>query len=131
METIKVMTADNVRTELRDMLRVETKSRSIRKIQGDFYTRFQKVISDLRRQSDEALKNRDIQQYMIIKEQLSNTEMDFKAFFEKRFEKIAMLSLYDIDQDLLSRLTQEEKAAIAEYKSVSEKYSRILQEGEI
>ncbi len=131
MEALKVMTADNVRTELRDMLRVEVKSRSIRKIPGDFYTRFQKVVSDLRRQSDEALENKDIQQYMIIKEQLANTEMDFKAFFERRFEKIAMLSLYDIDQDLLSRLTQEEKASIAEYRSVSEKYSRILQEGEI
>jgi len=131
MEAMKILTADKVRTELRDLFRVESKSMSLAKVRDDFYSRYQGIISDLRRECDEMLANNDIRQYVLLKEQLTNAEMDFRAFFERRFGKIASMSPYTLSQEMLMRMTQEEKAAYTEYRSVTEKYSRMLTEGKI
>ena len=59
---------------------------------------------------------------MSLKERKSKFEKNFRMFFQRRWEKIAALSQYDIDQDDLSVLSSYEKAAILEFRAVFGKY---------
>ena len=59
---------------------------------------------------------------MGLKEQKSEFKKNFRMFFQRRWEKIASLAQYDIDQELLMVLSSYEKAAALEFKTVYNKF---------
>ena len=122
MEEIKVLTRDNVASKLRELLRMEVKSKKIRKLPAGFYDSFRKVAVSFDSEAEDALERQDITAYIKLKEQKLELEKDFKMFFQRRWEKIAALAQYEIDQDDLTVLSSYEKASILEFKAVYGKY---------
>ncbi len=122
---------DKFTEELKSMLRVETKSRKIKKLDHGFYKGLVEVLTSLRFEADGYLRSSDITNYIKINERIKNIESDFKAFFEKRFEKIAVLSIYDIGLDLIELLTPEERDFLTKlHVGMQDEFNRILQKTE-
>lgn len=122
---------DRIRTELKDILRVETKTKALKKLPVGFYHRINETVAWLKRKSQETLSQNNLNEYVQLQGQLIDLERDFRSFFELRHGKIAALSVYDLDQESLSRLSQEEKAAYADHRALSEKHLKQQLEGEI
>ena len=122
---------DKFTEELKSMLRVETKSRKIKKLDHGFYKGLVEVLTSLRFEADGYLHSNDITNYIKVNERIKNIESDFKAFFEKRFEKIAVLSIYDIGLDLIELLTPEERDFLTKlHVGMQDEFNRILQKTE-
>jgi len=122
---------DKFTEELKSMLRVETKSRKIKKLDHSFYKGMVEVLTSLRFEADSYLHSNDITNYIKVNERIKNIESDFKAFFEKRFEKIAVLSIYDIGLDLIDLLTTEERDFLTKlHVEMQDEFNRILQKTE-
>ena len=122
---------DKFTEELKSMLRVETKSRKIKKLDHGFYKGLVEVLTSLRFEADGYLHSNDITNYIKVNERIKNIESDFKAFFEKRFEKIAVLSIYDIGLDLVELLTPEERDFLTKlHVGMQDEFNRILQKTE-
>ena len=100
---------DRITDELRSFLRVEVRSRKPKKLDPAFYRNINSALETLKEEAQTYLKSQDIDNYIMIKERISDIERDFRAFFQKRFEKISTLSLYDLDGETLGALTPEEK----------------------
>lgn len=100
---------DRITDELRSFLRVEVRSRKPKKLDPAFYRNITSALETLKDEARTYLKSQDIDNYIMIKERISDIERDFRAFFQKRFEKISTLSLYDLDGETLGALTPEEK----------------------
>ena len=100
---------DRITDELRSFLRVEVRSRKPKKLDPAFYRNINSALETLKDEAQTYLKSQDIDNYIMIKERISDIERDFRAFFQKRFEKISTLSLYDLDGETLGALTPEEK----------------------
>ena len=100
---------DRITDELRSFLRVEVRSRKPKKLDPAFYRNITSALETLKDEAQTYLKTQDIDNYIMIKERISDIERDFRAFFQKRFEKISTLSLYDLDGETLGALTPEEK----------------------
>lgn len=100
---------DKITDELRSFLRVEMRSRKPKKLDPAFYRNITEALETLKDESQGFLSRQDIDNYIRIKDRISDIERDFRAFFQKRFEKIATLSLYDLDGDTMGSLTPEEK----------------------
>lgn len=103
---------DKVSDELRSFLRVEVRSKKVKKLDQNFYKNVNEALKTLREQSDIYLVKQDITNYINIKERIDFIERDFRALFQRRFEKIATLSIYDLDSELMNSLTPEEKEFI-------------------
>ncbi|MEM0156918.1 MAG: hypothetical protein QXN26_02495 [Thermoplasmataceae archaeon] len=100
---------DRITDELRSFLRVEVRSRKPKKLDPAFYRNITSALETLKEEAQAHLKSQDIDGYITIKERISDIERDFRAFFQKRFEKISTLSLYDLDGETLGALTPEER----------------------
>ena len=122
MEEMKILTRENVASKLTELLRMEIKSKKLHRLPVGFYDSFRKVALSYDVDANDALERRDITTYIKLKDQKSDLEKEFKMFFQRRWEKIAALSQYEVDQDLLSALSSHEKASILEFKAVFSKY---------
>lgn len=122
---------DKFTEELKSMLRVETKSRKIKKLDHGFYKGLVEVLTTLKFEAEGFLHANDITGYIKINQRIKSIESDFKAFFEKRFEKIAVLSIYDIGLDIIDLLTPEERDFLTKlHVGMQDEYGRILQKAE-
>ena len=130
-EKVTLQMRDNVKTEILDLVRIEMGSMKIGKLPPGFYAKLQRVLAQIKKEKDAWLTEGDISEYIALNVQEKDMQSNFKALFEKRFEKLAGMSIYNLSEDILSRMTQEEKAAYTEYRFVTERYFRILTEGEI
>jgi len=120
---------DKVSDELRSMIRAEIRSRKIRKIDPSFYKSINSALYTLRTEAEVYLKNQDIGKYIQIKNRADDLERDFKSFFQRRFEKIATRSIYDLDGELMNSLTPEEKEFITElHNAMRDEYNALLSE---
>ncbi len=122
MEEMKVLTRENVASKLTELLRMEIKSKKLHKLPIGFYDSFMKVAVSFEAEAEDALERQDITTYIKLKEQKLELEKEFKVFFQRRWEKIAALSQYDVDQETLSVLSSPEKVSILEFKAVYAKY---------
>ena len=122
MEEMKVLTRENVASKLTELLRIEIKSKKLHRLPVGFYDSFRKVALSYDVDANDALERRDITTYIKLKDQKSDLEKEFKMFFQRRWEKIAALSQYDVDQETLSVLSSPEKVSILEFKAVYAKY---------
>ncbi|MEM0155688.1 MAG: hypothetical protein QW597_03695 [Thermoplasmataceae archaeon] len=122
---------DKFTEELKSMLRVETKSRKIKKVDHGFYKNLVEVLNSLKFEADGYLHSNDITGYIRVNQRIKSIESDFRAFFEKRFEKIAVLSIYDIGLDLIDLLTPEERDFLTKlHNGMQDEFNRILQKTE-
>lgn len=119
---------DKVSEELRSFLRAEARTKKIRKMEPAFYRNIVSALETLTQESESHLKERNISSYIRIKERMDEIERDFKALFQRRFEKIASLSVYDLDSELMSSLTPEEKEFIVVlHNLIQDQYKVLLQ----
>ena len=102
---------DKTLEELKSVLFSERKTRKINKLDPKFYKNIYSLFSDLKAEKAEALST-DIMKYMEITRLLDDVKKNFKAFFQVRFEKIAKYSVYELTDDILYNLTNEEKNII-------------------
>ena len=120
---------DKVSDEIRSMIRAEIRSRKIRKIDPSFYKNINSALYTLRTEAEVYLKNQDIGKYIQIKNRADDLERDFKSFFQRRFEKIATRSIYDLEGELMNALTPEEKEFITElHNAMRDEYNALLSE---
>lgn len=122
---------DKFTEELKSMLRVEAKARKIKKVDHGFYKNLVEVLTSLKFEADGYLHSNDITGYIRVNQRIKSIESDFRAFFEKRFEKIAVLSIYDIGLDLIDLLTPEERDFLTKlHNGMQDEFNRILQKTE-
>ena len=117
---------DKVSEDLRSFLRAEARTKKIRKMDPSFYRNIVTALETLSEESQKELSKRDIGAYIKVKERMDEIERDFKALFQKRFEKIASLSIYDLDTELMSSLTPEEKDFIIKLHNLLQDQFRVL-----
>ena len=118
---------DRISEELKSLLRVEIKSRKLKKIDAGFYKSIVEALDSLNSDAEKYLKDQDITNYISIKNRTQDIERDFKSFFQRRFEKIAVTSIYDLDTDLMNSLTGEEKEFITKlHNTMNDEYNHLL-----
>ncbi|WP_393971470.1 hypothetical protein OXIME_000028 [Oxyplasma meridianum] len=118
---------DKISEELKSVLRVEVKSKKIKKIESNFYKVIVNALESLNSDAEDYLSNQDITGYIQTKERISEIEKDFKAFFQRRFEKIATYSIYDLETELMNLLTPEEKEFITKlHNAMQDEYDHLL-----
>ena len=122
MEEIKVLTRKNIQDEIVNLMRIEIKTKKIRKLPTGFYDSFRKILGEYEVEATAALENKDLTNYLRIIEEETRLKIDFKVFFQRRWEKISSYAPYDVDQETLSVLSSPEKASILEFKAVYAKY---------
>ncbi len=112
---------DKTLEDLKSVLFSERKTRKINRIDPNFYKNIYSLFSDLKVEKEEALST-DIMKYMEITRLLDDVRKNFKAFFQVRFEKIARYSVYELTDDTLYNLTNEEKNIIKEFSDKMKYY---------
>jgi len=118
---------DKVSDELRSMIRVEIRSRKIKKIEPSFYKTLNQALLTLRSEAEVYLKNHEIGKYIQIKSRADDLERDFKSLFQRRFEKIATRSIYDLDSELMNSLSPEEKEFVTQLHNIMvDEYNLLL-----
>ena len=122
MEEMKVLTRKNIQDEIVNLMRIEIKTKKIRKLPTGFYDSFRKILEEYEVEATAALENKDLTTYLRIREEETRLKIDFKVFFQRRWEKITAYAPYDVDQETLSVLSSPEKASILEFKAVYAKY---------
>ena len=122
MEEMKVLTRKNIQDEIVNLMRIEIKTKKIRKLPTGFYDSFRKILGEYEVEATAALENKDLTNYLRIREEETRLKIDFKVFFQRRWEKISSYAPYDVDQETLSVLSSPEKASILEFKAVYAKY---------
>ena len=122
MEEIRVLTRDNFPSKIDELFRIEIKSKQLHKLPVGFYDSLRKEMESYDLEIKNALERKDIEAYVGLKEQKSEFVKNFRMFFQRRWEKIASLAQYDIDQELLMVLSSYEKAAAFEFKTIYNKF---------
>ena len=117
---------DKVIDELRSFLRAEVRSKKIKKLDPAFYKNVTGALATLKDEADGYLRKQDITNYITIKERTTDIERDFKALFQRRFEKIATLSIYDLDTELMNSLTPEEREFIVRLHNMMQDQYNVL-----
>ncbi len=117
---------DKVANELRSFFRAEFRSKKIKKLDPSFYKNVTSALASLNEEAEKSLKAQDITSYMDIKKKVSDLEKDFKALFQRRFEKIATFSIYPLDSELMNSLTPEEKEFIVRLHNVMQDEQNLL-----
>ena len=110
--TLNPAQIDKVSDELRSFLRVEVRSKKLKKLDPSFYKNVTGALETLKEEAESYLVKQDITNYINLKARINDIERDFRALFQRRFEKIATLSIYDLDSELMNSLTPEEKEFI-------------------
>lgn len=118
---------DKVSEELRSFLRVEVRSKKLKKLEPSFYKNVTAALETLKAEADGYLGKTDIGNYIKIKDRMDDIERDFKSLFQRRFDKIATLSIYDLDSEVMSALTPEEKEFIVNlHNMMRDQYNLLL-----
>ncbi|MGC8609466.1 MAG: hypothetical protein ACP5UV_06325 [Thermoplasmata archaeon] len=118
---------DKIISDLKTALYSESRSRKIKEIDPSFYKNISEAIFALQEEADGYLKNMDITNFMARNSLISTIRNDMKSFLQRRFEKIVSKAIYDIDSDVLSVLTQEEKEFIENiHNIISDEFSVLL-----
>lgn len=118
---------DRVANDLRSLIRVEKKSKKVKKLDSGFYKDVVDALETLRSESEKHLKNQEISSYININNRIQEIERDFKDFFQRRFGKMAVLSLYELDSDLMNSLTGEERDFVTRlHNMMQDEYNRLL-----
>lgn len=118
---------DKVSDDLRSFLRVEVRSKKVKKLDPNFYKNVTEALETLKEEADSYLVKQDITNYINLKGRINDIERDFRALFQRRFEKIATLSLYDLDSELMNSLTPEEKEYITRlHNMMQDQYNMLL-----
>lgn len=130
-EEITLQVRGNIKIELMDLLRVENGSRKLIRLPSGFYERLQNALAEIQKEKAARLMENEITEYIELGVQENDIMIVFKMFFERRFEKIAAVSLYSLGLEIISQLTEEEREAYEEFHSVSEKLFRTLMGGKI
>lgn len=118
---------DRIASDLKSLLRVERKSRKVKKLDGGFYKEVIDALETLRAEAERSLKDQDITNYININKRIQDIEHDFKDFFQKRFSKMAILSLYELDADLMNSLTAEERDFMTRlHNMMQDEYNKLL-----
>ncbi len=112
---------DKTLEELKSVLFSERKTRKLNKLDPNFYKNIYSTFSELKDEKAEALPT-DIIKYMEITHLLDDVKKNFKAFFQVRFEKIARYSVYELTDDTLYNLTNEEKNIIKDFSEKMKYY---------
>ncbi len=112
---------DKTLEELKSVLFSERKTRKLNKLDPNFYKNIYSTFSELKDEKAEALPT-DIIKYMEITHLLDDVKKNFKAFFQVRFEKIARYSVYELTDDILYNLTNEEKNIIKDFSEKMKYY---------
>lgn len=124
--TLNPAQIDKVSDELRSFLRVEVRSKKLKKLDPAFYKNVTSALETLKEEADIYLVKQDITSYINLKARINDIERDFKALFQRRFEKIATLSIYDLDSELMNALTPEEKEFITRLHNIMQDQYNIL-----
>lgn len=124
--TLSPVQIDKVIDELRSFLRAEVRSKKIKKLDPSFYKNVTSALDTLKQEAEGYLVEQDITNYITIKERSTDIERDFKALFQRRFEKIATLSIYDLDSELMNSLTPEEKEFIVQLHNMMQDQYNVL-----
>ncbi|BAB59695.1 TVG0542920 [Thermoplasma volcanium GSS1] len=90
----------------------EQSHRKIMAIDQALYRRVREVIKELQVEADQQLKKQDIQEYMKTTRLIETIKSDFRSFFQRRYEKIVSKAIYDINSEIISVLTEEERGFI-------------------
>ncbi|AKA48478.1 hypothetical protein IX51_04505 [uncultured archaeon] len=118
---------DHIANDLKSLIRVEKKSKKVKKLDGGFYKGVVDALETLRSESEKHLKNQDISSYININNRIQDIERDFKDFFQRRFSKMAILSLYELDSDLMNSLTGEEREFVIRlHNMMQDEFNRLL-----
>lgn len=118
---------DKVSDDLRSFLRVEVRSKKVKKLDPNFYKNVTEALDTLKSEANIYLVKQDITNYINLKERIDYIERDFRALFQRRFEKIATLSIYDLDSELMNALTPEEKDFITRlHNMMHDEYNFLL-----
>ncbi|MCL4338021.1 MAG: hypothetical protein M1129_06940 [Candidatus Thermoplasmatota archaeon] len=117
---------DKVASDLRSFFRAEFRSKKIKKLDPAFYKNVTSALDSLNEEAEKSLKAQDITSYMDLKKRVSDLEKDFKALFQRRFEKIATLSIYPLDSELMNTLTPEEKEFIVRLHNMMQDQQNLL-----
>lgn len=118
---------DHIANDLKSLIRVEKKSKKVKKLDGGFYKGIVDALETLRAESERHLKNQEISDYININNRIQEIERDFKDFFQRRFSKMAILSLYELDSDLMNSLTGEEREFVTRlHNMMQDEYNRLL-----
>ena len=117
---------DKVSNDLRSFFRAEFRSKKIKKLDPAFYKNLTSALNSLNEEAEKSLKAQDITSYMDLKKKVSDLEKDFKALFQRRFEKIATLSIYPLDSELMNSLTPEEKEFIVRLHNMMQDQQNLL-----
>lgn len=118
---------DHIVNDLKSLIRVEKKSKKVKKLEASFYKGVVEALETLRSESETHLKNQDISNYISINNRIQEIERDFKDFFQRRFSKMAVLSMYELDSDLMNSLTGEERDFMTRlHNMVQDEYNKLL-----
>ncbi len=118
---------DKVSEELRSLIRVEIRSRKIKKMDPSFYKTVNQALLTLRSEADVYLNNHEIGKFIQIKSRADDLERDFRSLFQRRFEKIATRSIYDLDTELMNSLAPEEKEFVTHlHNMMLDEYNLLL-----
>lgn len=115
---------------IRELQRAEILTKKLRKLPPGFYDAITKVMSEIAEDASNALENRDLESYLHLKEEMNTLEKGFRWFFQVRWEKIALYSMYDLNQEDMAVLSSYEKAALLEFKSVYDRFYGKITGGE-
>ncbi len=118
---------DHIANDLKSLIRVEKKSKKVKKLDGGFYKSVVDALETLRSEAEKHLKNQDISNYININNRIQEIERDFKDFFQRRFSKMAILSLYELDSDLMNSLTGEEREFVTRlHNMMQDEFNKLL-----
>lgn len=125
--TLNPAQIDKVSDDLRSFLRVEVRSKKLKKLDPAFYKNVTSALDTLKDEAEIYLQKQDITNYINIKARINDIERDFRALFQRRFEKIATFSIYDLDSELMNSLTPEEKEFITRlHNMMQDQYNMLL-----
>ncbi len=119
----------SIYTDLLSAVRAEKNSRRIRKLDPRFY---RNVVEAMKSLEEEAIRQApvNIDEYIAIKQRISQFEREFRSFFQLRFSKILRLSLYEME-DEAAQLIEQEKEFLPRVKAlVREEFAAITQRAE-
>ncbi len=118
----------SIYSDLLSAVRAEKNSRRIRKLDPKFY---RNVVEAMKSLEEESIRQApvNIDEYIAIKQRISQFEREFRSFFQLRFSKILRLSLYEMEEEV-ANLTEQEKEFLPRVRSLVKEEMGVLTQKE-
>ncbi|WP_075057737.1 hypothetical protein [Thermogymnomonas acidicola] len=85
------------------------------------------MLIDLEDEAQRSLAAQDIDRFIRLKDRKDQIEKDLRSFLQKRFEKILIAAIYELDSATMESLTQEEREIILEiHNLVQDRFDAFL-----